>query len=230
MSSSVVSLRSSLGAVVSREVRCAMRKRQDIANPLVFFVLVIVLFPLGVSPDPTFLENAASGVVWVAALLATMLSLDRIFRDDYEHGTLEQLVISPQPLYLIVLVKILLHWCLTGLPLLLLSPLLAVMMHLPPEHIPVLMLTLLLGTPALSLIGGIGAALTVSLRSGGVLVSLIIVPLTIPVLIFGTGTVQASIDGLPVTGYIAIMGVLLMLSITLSPFACAAALKMSVSS
>jgi len=230
MSSPAVSLRTSFGALISRELQCALRKRQDLANPLVFFVLVVVLFPLGVSPEPSFLETASSGVVWVAALLSTMLSLDRLFRDDYEHGTLEQLVISPQPLYLIVLVKIALHWCLTGVPLLLLSPVLAVMMHLPAEHIPVLMLTLLLGTPTLSLIGGIGAALTVSLRSGGVLVSLIILPLTIPVLIFGTGTILASIDGIPVAGYLATMGAFLMLAITLSPFACAAALKMSVSS
>lgn len=212
-----------------REFLTAFRKRQELANPLVFFVLVVVLFPLGVSPEPGFLGKAAAGVVWVAALLAMMLSLERLFKSDFEDGGLEQLVLSAQPLFLIVLVKVFVHWCLTGLPLIVLSPLLGTMMHLPVEHLPVLALSLLLGTPTLSLIGSIGAALTVSLRSGGVLISLIILPLTIPVLIFGTGTIQASVDGLGVDGTMAILGALLALTLTLSPLACAAALKMSVS-
>lgn len=219
-----------LRVVLVREFLAAFRKRQDLANPLVFFVLVVVLFPLGVSPEPDFLAKSSAGVVWVAALLAMMLSLERMFRSDFDDGGLEQLVLSPQPLYLIVLIKVFVHWCLTGLPLILLSPLLGTMMHLPAEHLPILCLTLLLGTPTLSLIGSIGAALTVSLRSGGVLISLIILPLTIPVLIFGTGTVLASVDGLAVGGYLAILGAILALTFTLAPLACAAALKMSVAS
>lgn len=223
-------LSGALLVLLKRELLLAYRNRQDLSNPIVFFVLVVVLFPLGVSPDPEFLEMAAAGVIWVAALLASMLSLDRMFKADFSDGSLEQMILSPHPLFLIVLVKVFVHWSLTGVPLILLSPVLAVMMNLAPEHIPSVLLTLLLGTPVVSLIGGIGAALTVSLRSGGVLVSLIVLPFTIPVLIFGTGTIQASVEGLPVDGYIAILGALLALSFTLSPLACSAALKMSTSS
>ena len=218
-----------LGEVLKREFLSAYRSRQELANPLVFFVIVIVLFPLGVSPEPDFLSKAAAGLIWVAALLATMLSIDRLFQSDYDDGSLEQLVLCAQPLYLIVLIKSLVHWSLTGLPLILLSPFLAVMLHLDTQHIPVLMLTLLIGTPVISLIGGIGAALTVSLRSGGILISLLVLPLTMPVLIFGTGTVQSSIDGLAIAGHLSIMGMMLALASTLSPFAIAAALKISVS-
>jgi len=218
-----------LKGMLAREFLIALRRRQELVNPLVFFVIVIVLFPLGVSPDPGFLKAASAGVVWVAALLATMLSLDRLFQGDYEDGALEQTVLCAQPLYLLVLTKNLVHWSLTGLPLIVLSPFLAVMMNLESEHIPVMILTLVIGTPVISLMGGIGAALTVSLRSGGVLISLLVLPLTIPVLIFGTGTIQASIDGLPIGGHLAIMGAMLALALTLSPFATSAALKMSVS-
>ncbi|MFT7186279.1 MAG: heme exporter protein B [Pseudohongiellaceae bacterium] len=221
-------LLSVLAVVLKREFLTAYRSRQELANPLVFFVIVIVLFPLGVSPEPEFLKNAAAGLIWVAALLATMLSLDRLFQSDYDDGSLEQLVLCAQPLYLIVLIKSLIHWSLTGLPLIILSPFLATMLHLDAQHIPVLMLTLLIGTPVISLIGGIGAALTVSLRSGGILISLLVLPLTIPVLIFGTGTVQSSIDGLSVAGHFSIMGIMLALALTLSPFAISAALKISV--
>lgn len=218
-----------LNVLIKRELILAFRRPQDLANPLVFFVLVTSLFPLGVSPEPSFLQPAAAGLVWVAALLATMLSLDRLFRSDYDDGSLEQLVLCGHPLFLLSLVKLIVAWCLTGLPLVLMSPVMAVMMHLPSDQILVLALSLLLGTPSLLLIGGIGAALTVSLRSGGVLISLLVLPLTIPVLIFGTGTIQASMDGLPVGAYLALMGAILALAITLAPFACSAALKMSVS-
>jgi len=223
------SLSAVLMHVLKRELLTAFRHRQSLINPLVFFAIVIVLFPLGVSPEPEFLKMASVGLVWVAALLSTMLSLDRLFQSDYDDGSLEQLVLCPEPLYLLLLVKSLVHWSLTGLPLIFMSPFLALMLHLPPEHLPVMLLTLVMGTPVISLIGGIGAALTVSLRSGGVLVSLLVLPLTIPVLIFGSGTVQASIDGLPILGHLAIMGMMLVLALTLSPFATAAALKMSVS-
>jgi len=228
-STSSRSLSAVLMHVLKRELLTAFRHRQALINPLVFFAIVIVLFPLGVSPEPEFLKMASVGLVWVAALLSTMLSLDRLFQSDYDDGSLEQLVLCPEPLYLLLLVKSLAHWSLTGLPLILMSPFLALMLHLPPEHLPVMLLTLVMGTPVISLIGGIGAALTVSLRSGGVLVSLLVLPLTIPVLIFGSGTVQASIDGLPIMGHLAIMGMMLVLALTLSPFATAAALKMSVS-
>ena len=226
---SATSFFSVLQTVLKREFLSAYRSRQELANPLVFFVIVIVLFPLGVSPEPEFLGAAAAGLVWVAALLATMLSLDRLFQSDYDDGSLEQVVLCAQPLYLIVLGKSLVHWSLTGLPLIILSPFLATMLHLDTQQIPILMLTLLMGTPVISLIGGIGAALTVSLRSGGILISLLVLPLTMPVLIFGAGTVQSSMDGLPIVGHLAIMGMMLALALTLAPFAIAEALKISVS-
>ena len=225
---------SSFGSVakilIHKEFVTAFRHRQELANPLVFFAIIVALFPLGVSPSPELLSVASVGLVWVAALLSTMLSLDRLYQNDFDDGSLEQLVLSAQPLYLLVLLKSLVHWLLTAIPLILMSPLLALMLHFDASHLPVLVLTLVMGTPVISLIGGIGAALTVSLRSGGVLVSLLVLPLTIPVLIFATGTVQASIDGLPVTGHFAVIGMMLMLALTLSPFATSAALKMSVSS
>ena len=158
-----------------------------------------------------------------------MLSLDSLFLKDYEDGTLEQLVLSAQPLYLIMLIKLFVHWTLTSPPLIVISPLLAVMLYLDFDHLPVLMLTLVLGTPVINLIGGIGAALTVSLRSSGVLVSLLVLPLIVPVLIFSTGAVQASMDGASINGYYAILGALLMCSVTLAPFAISSAIKLSVS-
>ena len=226
---SAPSLARVFATVLKRDLTLAYRRRQDLVNPMIFFVIVVSLFPLGVSPEKMFLQEAGAGVVWVAALLATLLSLDNLFRSDYEDGSLEQLILTPQPLFLIVLAKILSHWLVTGVPLLILSPVLGVMMHLEFETIKVLMLTLLLGTPVLSLIGAIGAALTVGLRSGGVLISLLILPLYIPILIFGTGTVQAASNMLPIEGYISIMGAIFALSLTLSPIAAAAALRVSLS-
>ena len=226
---STPSLINVFATVLKRDLTLAYRRRQDLVNPMIFFVIVVSLFPLGVSPEKTFLQDSGAGVVWVAALLATLLSLDSLFSSDYEDGSLEQLILTPQPLFLIVLAKILSHWLVTGVPLLILSPMLGVMMHLEFETIKVLMLTLLLGTPVLSLIGAIGAALTVGLKSGGVLISLLILPLYIPILIFGTGTVQAASNMLPIDGYIALMGAIFALSLTLSPIAAAAALKISLS-
>ncbi len=216
-------------AIVKRDLMLAFRHRQDLANPLIFFVIVISLFPLGVSPDHEFLSKAAAGVVWVAALLATLLSLDSLFRADFEDGALEQMILTPQPLFMLVLAKILAHWLVTGLPLILLSPILAIMLHLDELFVGVLVLTLLIGTPVLSLIGAIGAALTVGLRVGGVLISLLILPLYIPILIFGTGTVQAASAGMEYSGFLAIQGAILMLALALAPFAAAAGLKISVS-
>ncbi|MCP5160380.1 MAG: heme exporter protein CcmB [Hahellaceae bacterium] len=225
----MASLWSAMGATLKRDLLLAFRRRQDLFNPLLFFVIVVSLFPLGVSPEKTFLQTAGAGVVWVAALLATLLSLDGLFRADFEDGALEQMVLAPQPLYFLVLAKVFAHWLVTGIPLIVLSPVLGIMMHLDGDTLPILMLTLLIGTPVLSLIGAIGAALTVGLRVGGVLISLLVLPLYIPVLIFGTGTVSAALSGLPVTGYLAILGAMLALALTLSPFAAAAALRISFS-
>ena len=216
-------------AIFKRDLILAYRSRQDLINPPLFFVIVVSLFPLGVSPDKDFLSMSGAGVVWVAALLATLLSLDSLFRADFDDGSLEQILLSPQPLFMLVLAKVVAHWSVSGLPLLLLSPILGVMMHLDADAIEMLMLTLLLGTPVLSLLGAIGAALTVGLRVGGVLLSLLILPLYIPVLIFGTGTVEAVSNGLPVSGYLAVLGALLALAATLSPIATAAALRISIS-
>lgn len=216
-------------AVFVRDLKIAFRQPQDLLNPLLFFVMVVTLFPLGVSPEVSFLQQAGSGILWVAALLSVLLSLDHLYRHDFDDGTLEQLVLQPQPLFLLVLAKSLAHWVLTGLPLVLLAPVLAVMVHLEGNSVVVLCLTLLIGTPVLSLIGSIGAALTLGLRSAGVLLSLLIIPLYIPVLIFGTGTVMAASEGAPVAGQLALMGAFLVLALTLAPFASAAALRISLS-
>lgn len=216
-------------AVFLRDLQVAFRQRQDLVNPLLFFVMVVTLFPLGVSPEVTFLREAGAGILWVAALLSVLLSLDHLFRHDYDDGTLEQLVLQPQPLFLLLLAKTLAHWALTGLPLVLLAPVLGVMLHQPGETIATLCLTLLIGTPVLSLIGSIGAALTLGLRSAGTLLSLLIIPLYIPVLIFGTGTVAAASEGAPVGAYLALMLAFLVLALTLAPFAAAAALRISLS-
>jgi heme exporter protein B len=220
---------SALVSVLQRDLLLAFRHRQELLNPLMFFVITCSLFPLGVSPEKTFLGVSAAGILWVAALLATLLSLDMLFRADFEDGALEQMMMAPQPLFLLVLAKIIAHWLVTGLPLIVLSPLLGVMLFLPTEQIPVLMLTLLLGTPALSLIGAVGAALIVGLRGGGVLLSLLILPLYIPVLIFGTGVMQAAAATMPYNGQLAMLGAFLLLALVLAPVAAAAALRISVS-
>lgn len=216
-------------AVMKRDLMLAFRRRSDLLNPLVFFLMVASLFPLGISPEPTFLEQIAPGVVWVGALLATLLSMDSLFRSDFDDGTLEQTLLSPQPLFLVVLAKVLAHWAMTGLPLTLMAPLLGVMLFLPAEGMNGLVLSLLLGTPTLSLVGAIGAALTVGLRKGGVLISLLVLPLYIPVLIFGAGAVQAAVTGLPLGGYLSLLGAMLALGVALAPLAIAAALRISVS-
>ena len=217
------------GAVLKRDLMLAYRKKSDLFNPLIFFLMVATLFPLGVSPEPDFLAEIAPGVVWVAALLATLLSMDGLFKSDFEDGTLEQTLLSPQPLFVVVLAKVLAHWMMSGLPLALLAPLLAVMLFLPAEGMTGLMLSLLLGTPTLSLVGSIGAALTVGLRKGGVLISLLVLPLYIPVLIFGTSAVQAAVTGLPLAGFFALLGAILALGLVLAPLAIGAALRISVS-
>jgi len=217
-----------LSLLLRREARLLARRPAELVNPLVFFAIVIALFPLAVGPDADLLRTLSPGLVWVAALLAVLLSLDGLFRSDYEDGSLEQWVLSPHPLALLVLVKVLTHWAFSGLALVIVSPVLAVMLGLPVASIPVLLASLLLGTPVLSLLGAVGAALTVGLKRGGLLLALLILPLYIPVLILGSGALQASLQGMPVGGYLLWLGSLAALAVTLTPFATAAGLKISV--
>lgn len=214
--------------ILRRELRLAFRQRSEIINPLWFFIIVITLFPLGIGPEPQLLRRIAPGIIWVAALLACLLSLERLFRDDFQDGTLEQLILLPIPLPLTVFGKVCAHWLVTGLPLLLISPLMALFLSLDMATWRAVALSLLLGTPTLSLIGAIGVALTVGLRRGGVLLSLLLLPLFIPVLIFATAAIDNAAMGLPVDGYLAILGALLAGSATLAPFAAAAALRVSL--
>lgn len=211
-----------------REARLMFRRPGELANPLVFFAIVISLFPLAVGPETQLLRTLSPGLVWVAALLAVLLSLDGLFRSDFEDGSLEQWVVSPHPLGILVLAKVLAHWLFSGLPLVLLSPVLALMLGLPADRIPVLLASLLIGTPILSLLGAVGAALTVGLKRGGILLTLLILPLYIPVLILGSGVLQAALQGLPTLGYLLWMGSMLMLAVTLTPLAIAAGIKISV--
>ncbi|MBG7602427.1 MAG: heme exporter protein CcmB [Gammaproteobacteria bacterium] len=215
--------------LLKRDLRLAMRRRAEIANPLLFFVMVIVLFPLGVGAEPNLLERMSAGVVWVAALLAALLTLDSIFRSDFEDGTLEQLLLSAQPLSVMVLAKVVAHWLVTGLPLLLVAPLLAMLLGMKPAAMGTLMLSLLLGTPVLSLIGAIGVALTVGLRRAGVILSLLVLPLYVPVLIFGAAAVDAAASGLPVAGQLYILAAFLAMALSLAPVAAASALRISLS-
>ncbi len=219
-----------LVAAIRRDLLLAFRRRNDIVNPLAFFLMVGVMFPLGVSPEASVLSALAPGVIWVAALLACLLSVDGIFRTDFDDGSLEQMLVSPQSLHQLVMAKVICHWLISGFCLAMISPLLAMMLFLPGEGVMPLVLSLLLGTPALSMFGAIGAALTVGLRKGGVLIALLVLPLYIPVLIFGSGTVQAGAMGLPIAGYLALLGAILVFSTLLSPFAIVAALKISVRS
>lgn len=217
-----------LGVLIRRDLLLALRRRAQILNPLVFFVIVVTLFPLGLGPEPNLLQKLAPGVLWVAALLSAMLSLEAMFHSDFEDGSLEQLLLAPQPVFITVIAKVLTHWLLSGLPLLLLAPLLALWLHLSPDAIVVLLASLALGTPVLSLIGAIGVALTVGLRRGGVLLSLLVLPLYIPVLIMGAGAVDAAASGLAADAHLSILGALLLLSLSLAPWAAGAALRISV--
>ncbi|MFA7096144.1 MAG: heme exporter protein CcmB [Gammaproteobacteria bacterium] len=213
--------------VLIRDLLLAVRRRQDILTAVLFFVIVVTLFPLGVGPEPAVLRDIAPGVVWVAALLATLLSLDRLFAADLRDGTLEQMLLAPQPLALLVLAKILAHWIVAGLPLVLMAPLLGLQLGLGWEELQVLMAALLLGTPVLSLIGAIGAALTLGLR-GGVLIALLVLPLYVPTLILGTGAVENQMAGLSPEAHLSLLGALLLLALFLAPWAAAAALRIMV--
>ncbi|MEH6594130.1 MAG: heme exporter protein CcmB [Colwellia polaris] len=222
-----LSYRAAFALIVKRDLRIAFRHRDDIINPLLFFIIVVTLFPLGVGPESTMLSRIAPGIIWVAALLSTLLSLDRLFKSDHADGSLEQMLLSPHPIFILVLAKIVAHWLLTGLPLILIAPLLAVLLHLQESSYIALMLTLLLGTPILSLLGAIGVALTVGIKKGGVLLSLLVLPLYIPVLIFATSAIDTAGMNLPYNGQLAIIAAIFFASLTLAPFAVSAALKVS---
>ena len=215
-------------AVFRREARLALRQSADSVMVVAFFLIAVVLFPFGVGPEPNTLARIGPGVIWVAALLAAMLSMERIFQADYEDGALELLVLAPVPLELTVLAKVCVHWLTTGLPLMLATPLLAIMMNVPLDALPVILLTLALGTPILSLIGAIGAALVLGARRGGVLLSLLVLPLTIPVLIFAVGAIEADLSGLEVKAHLMLLGGLLLAAAALTPWASAAAVREAV--
>lgn len=215
--------------VVAKELKGAFRHRSDILNPVWFFIIVVTLFPLGIGTDPALLQRIAPGVIWVAALLAALLSFERLFKDDFIDGSLEQLMLAPFPLAWLVCAKVFAHWLLTGLPILLVSPLLAAFLALDMNTYFALFLTLLIGTPILSLFGAIGVALTVGLRKGGILLSLILLPLSIPILIFSTMAIDAASYGQSYLGLLALLGAMLISAIILAPFAIAASLRVSVS-
>jgi heme exporter protein B len=223
-----ISIVSAFIATLKRDLLLAYRRRGDFINPLAFYLIVCSLFPLGVGPNSQQLAVLAPGILWVVALLACLLSSDTMFRHDYDDGSIEQMILSPVSLYVQVLAKAISHWLLTGFPLMLLSPLLALLLQLPSTGMLALMLSMGIGTATLSFIGAIGAGLTVGLRKGGLLLSLIILPLYIPVLIFGVSTVQTATNGGDYAGLLAILGAFLMLAVTLAPLAIAASVRISV--
>lgn len=215
-------------AIIHRDLLLAMRRRTEVLTALFFFVIVTSLFPLGIGPEPVLLRRIAAGVLWVGALLATMLGLQRMFADDHADGTLEQMVLSPAPLVLLVVGKNVAHWLVCGLPLVLLAPVLGLQFDLDAQSLGVLTLGLLLGTPVLSLVGSIGAALTLGVRGGGVLLSLLVLPLYIPTLIFGAGAVQAHASGQGAGGHLSLLAALLVLALFFAPWATTAALRIAL--
>lgn len=217
-----------LSLVIRRDLVLAMRRRADVLTTLIFFVIVVSLFPLGVGPEADMLRKMAPGVVWVAALLASMLSLGRMFSADYLDGTLEQMMLVPQSLSVLVLAKILAHWMVSGLPLVIMAPVLGLQFDMPTQALWVLIAALLLGTPILSMIGAVGAALTLGLRGGGALVSLLVLPLCIPVLIFGAGAVEAVVSGTSAGSHLSLLGAVLVMALVFTPWVTALALRISV--
>ena len=224
----VPSLWAGMLAVLRRDLLIAFRQRTDMVNPLFFFIMVIALFPLGIGPEPSTLQAIGPGVIWIAALLSTLLSVDSLFRQDFDDGSLELSLLSPQPLFVLAFGKVLAHWLVTALPLICVAPILSVMLYMDAETVKVTLYSLLLGTPVLSMISAIGAALTVGLRKGGVLIAVIALPLYVPVLIFGTSAVEAASMTLPYGGQLAYLAAFLILALTFAPFAIAAALRISV--
>lgn len=214
--------------VIVRDLRLAIRRRTDVANALLFFVIVASLFPLGIGPEPNLLRAIAPGVIWVAALLATLLALGRMFAADYADGTLEQMLIASAPLGSIVAAKMISQWLVCGLPLVLLAPLLALQFDLPPDALPVLIASLLLGTPSLTLIGAIGAALTLGVRGSGMLTSLLVLPLYVPVLILGAGAVYSAMGGVSTAAHLLLLAANLVFAAAFAPWVVAAALRISL--
>lgn len=215
-------------AMLGRDLRLAVRQRGEAARVVMFFVLTATLFPFGLGPEPNLLARIAPGVVWVTALLSVLLSLDRLFLTDYEDGSLELMVQTPAPLSVLVLAKTAAHWLTTGLPLCVAAPVIALMYAMPAEAYPVLLAAMALGTPSLSLIGSVGAALTVGARRGGILVPLLVLPLYIPILIFGVAAVDAALAGLPVRPHLLLLGAMLLAALPLAPWAAAGAVRQAV--
>jgi heme exporter protein B len=223
-----VSAVSAFAGLLRRDLQLGLRHRGDLALPLLFYVMVVCLFPLGARPEGVLLARYAPAILWVAALLSTLLAMERLFRSDFDDGSLEQILLSPYPTAWLLLAKLLAHWLSSGLLLVVISPVLALILGLPAKVMPVLALSLLLGTPVLSLIGAIGMALTVGLPRGGMLLALLILPLYTPVLIFGANGIAAAVEGLPVQGPMLLLAAMLALALTLAPLAIAAALRLSV--
>ncbi|MDE0251143.1 MAG: heme exporter protein CcmB [Gammaproteobacteria bacterium] len=214
--------------VIHRDLLVAFRRRAELMNPVLFYAIVVTLFPLGVSPDVSFLSKLAPGVVWVTALLAALISVERIFKQDFEDGSIEQLFLSPYPVSLLIFGKVVAHWIITGVPMLGIVPIMAMLLHIPGQVLPVLWISVLIGTPILSLVGAIGAALTVGLGGGGMLIGLLVLPLYIPVLIFASSAVSAAMDGQAVSGQLAMLGAGLILALILAPMAISPSLKVSM--
>lgn len=224
-----LSLSKAFITLLRRDLLLVMRRRSEAVNPVLFFIIVASLFPFGTSSDLALLQKIAPGIVWVAALLATMLSLDAIFRSDFEDGSLEQLMLSPHPASILVLAKVVAHWLVTGVPLLIAAPFMALLYGLPSDALGTLLLSLLIGTPVLSLVGSVGVALTVALRNGGVILSLLILPLYVPVLIFGSGAVELAVEGFSPAANLYMLSAILALAAVLTPWPAAAALRLSLS-
>ena len=215
--------------IIKRDLKCISHNLSGAIQPVGFFIIITSLFPLAVTPDPEVLQSIAPGIIWISALLATLLALDTLFKEDFIDGTMEQMFIATDSLYVIALARIISHWLCSGLPLIMTCLFIAVMLHVPDHTIDALIVSLLLGTPTLSMVGSIGAALTVGIRYSGVLLTLITLPLYIPVLIFGASCISADLAGLPWAGQAYLMGAMLVLSITMAPFATAAALRINLS-
>lgn len=215
-------------STLRRDLLIAFKRKNDIANPFMFFFIVVSLFPIGISPESEKLSEIAPGVIWIAVLLSSMLSMDNLYRADYEDGSLEQLLLSPNPLFFLVLAKNISHWLVSGVPVILVSPVLAYMLSLPSSAYGVLVMSLLLGTPVISLIGSIAVALTVGLGSRGLILAVITLPMSVPVLIFGTLAVQTQLNGGSPIGYLALLFAMFAASLSLAPLASAAALRISV--
>ncbi len=214
--------------VLRRDLLLALRRKSDALAPVFFFVIVASLFPLGIGPEPELLRRIGPGVLWVGALLATMLALARLFAADYEDGTLEQLALSPEPFVLLAAAKVAAHWLVSGLPLIVAAPVLALQYGLPADTIAVLVASLLLGTPVLSLVGAIGAALTLGVRGGGLLVALIVLPLYVPALVFGAGAVDANLAGTGAAAHLSLLGACLVIAGFFAPWAITAALRIAL--